>query len=302
MAKKAVQEYTKYLRPEIISKLRNMELRAKLAVEGFLVGLHKSPYHGFSVEFAEYRSYNPGDPVRYIDWKIFAKTDRYYIKEFEEETNLKSYILLDKSGSMEYTSGDITKLEYGSYLAASLAYIMNLQKDAAGLLTFDTQARNWLPPSSTRLRLMEILKQLGELKPGEETNLSTVFNNLAEKIKRRGLVIIISDLFDEPDKLIPAVKLFRHRKNEIIVFHILDPQEKKLGFTSEVIFEDLETEEKLRTMPWQIREGYQKKFMEYINRLKFEFRQSQIDYVQMDTSESFDIALLAYLYKRARMY
>ncbi|MBN1754769.1 DUF58 domain-containing protein [bacterium] len=302
MAKKPIEDYTRYLHPDIISKFKTMELRARLVVEGFLVGLHRSPYHGFSVEFAEYRSYNPGDPVKHIDWKVFAKTDRYYIKEFEEETNLKSYIVLDKSGSMDYTSGTISKLEYASYLAAALSYIMNIQKDAVGLLTFDTKTRDWFPPSSTRLRLMEILKKLGELKAGQETNISDVFKQLAEQIKRRGLVIIISDLLDEPDQLIPAVKLFRHRKNEIIVFHVLDPQEKRLGFKSETIFEDLETNEKLQTQPWQIREGYQKAFLEYINRLKFEFRQSQIDYVQMDTSQPFDVALLAYLFKRSKLF
>jgi len=296
------KDYRRFLRPEVIAKLANMELKARFVVEGFLVGLHRSPYHGFSVEFSEYRQYNPGDPVKNIDWKAFGRTNRYYIKEFEEETNLRSYILLDSSGSMSFSSGDrLTKLEYANYLAASFAYLMQLQKDAVGLTLFDDKIRTERPPSSTRVHLFELLKLLENNSAGGETGLGEIFGEVAQRIRRRGLVLILSDLYDDPDIFLKAVKQFRHRGHEVIVFHIVDPLELGFNFKKETIFEDLESGEKLLTQPWTIREGYQKSFIEYIDRIRMELEDVQVDYELIDTSKSFDVALMAYLHKRRKI-
>jgi len=296
------KDYRKYLRPEVIAKLANMELKARFVVEGFLVGLHKSPYHGFSVEFAEYRQYNPGDPVKNIDWKAYGKTDRYYIKVFEEETNLRTYILMDVSGSMSFSSENrMSKLEYGKYLAASFAYLMQLQKDAVGLTLFDTDVREERPPSSTRVNLFEMLKVLETTEAGGDTSAAEVFFKVARKIGRRGLVVIISDLYDEPEEIIRAIKQFRHMGHEVIVFHIVDPAEIKFDFKGETIFEDLENDSKIQTRPWAIRERYQKRFLEYIDYIRMEMEGSQVDYELIDTEKTFDVALTAYLHKRGKL-
>jgi uncharacterized protein (DUF58 family) len=296
------KDYRKYLRPEVIAKLANMELKARFVVEGFLVGLHKSPYHGFSVEFAEYRQYNPGDPIKNIDWKAYAKTDRYYIKVFEEETNLRSYILLDISGSMGFSSENrLSKLEYGKYLAASFAYLMQLQKDAVGLTVFDTEIRDERPPSSTRVNLFEMLKTLETASAGGDTNAAEVFFKVARRIGRRGLVVIISDLYDDPESIVRAIKQFRHMGHEVIVFHLVDPIEIKFDFKGETIFEDLESGEKVQTRPWAIRERYQRRFLDYIDFIRMEMEDSQIDYELIDTEKSFDVALMAYLHKRGKL-
>ncbi len=295
------EDYRKYLKPELISKLSHIELKARMVVEGFLVGLHKSPYHGFSAEFSEYRQYNPGDSIKYLDWKAYGKTDRFYIKKFEEETNVRSYILLDKSGSMTYSSRKISKLEYGSYIAAALAYLMNMQKDATGLYTFDTELRDFLPPSTTKLNYIRILKMLEDISPGGETDLSETFISLAAKIKKRSLILIISDLLDDPDRLIKAIKHFKYKENEVIIFHLLDPDELEFGFQSETIFEDLETDEKIQTLPWQIRESYQRSFTKFLKTIEYELQKANIDYNRILVSEPLDVALMAYLFKRSKL-
>jgi len=296
------KDYRKYLKPEVIAKLANMELKARFVVEGFLVGLHKSPYHGFSVEFAEYRHYNPGDPVRNIDWKAYGRTDRYYIKVFEEETNLRCYILLDISGSMGFSSGDnLTKLEYSKYLAASFAYLMQLQKDAVGLTMFDTDIRGEKAPSSTRVNLFEMLQILETVGAGGDTSAAEVFFKVARRIRRRGLVVIISDLYDEPEAMIRAIKQFRHMGHEVVVFHIVDPLEMKFDFKGETIFEDMEDGKKIQTRPWSIREDYQKAFLAYIDTIRLEMEDNQIDYELIDTEKTFDVALMAYLHKRKKL-
>jgi len=295
-------DYRRFLRPDVIAKLANMELRARFVVEGFLVGLHKSPYHGFSVEFAEYRQYNPGDPVKNIDWKAYGRTDRYYIKEFQEETNLRSYILLDASGSMAFASeGQMPKLEYASYLAASFAYLMQMQKDAVGLTVFDTKVRDERPPSSTRVHLFELLRLLEKTVAGGDTSTAEVFGSVAQRIKRRGLVLIISDLYDDPEAIINSVKQFRHRGHEVIVFHIVDPVEVEFDFKGETLFTDLESGKRIQTQPWTIREEYQRRFIEFIDRMRMAFEDIQVDYELIDTRKSFDAALMAYLHKRRKL-
>jgi len=298
---------SQFLDPSVVSRLANMELKARLIVEGFIAGMHKSPYHGFSVEFAEYRQYMQGDSIRNVDWKVYGKTDRYYMKVYEEETNLKATILLDKSGSMAYSSSDagddtaLNKLEYGSLVAASLAYLMVRQQDAAGLGIFDEQLQTLLPHRSMRKHLFFLLGELERVRAGAETKISPTLHYIAERLKRRGLVILISDLMDNPEDVLMGLKHFRHRQHEVIVFHVLDPRELDLNFRDEVEFEDLETSRKLRAEPAFLKEQYAKNVQEWIEYLNRTCKMHQIDYNLLTTDQTFDQALIAYLNKRVRM-
>jgi len=287
-----------FLDPKRVNMLSNLSLVARLVVEGFITGLHKSPYHGFSVEFAEHRQYMPGDDIRHIDWKVYGKTDKYFVKEFEEETNLKAYLLVDSSGSMGYTSGKISKLQYASYLASALAYLMLKQRDAVGLLTFHEKIEKYLPPRSVQTYLNQILLELEHTQTQKETNISATLHQMAERINRRGLIILFSDLFDDPDKVLSGLKHFRHKKHEVIVFHILDPLEKSFQFKHDTIFEDLETADKLATQPWHIRKEYQRLMTDFIENYKRQCREHRIDYVPLTTDQFFDKALSQYLVKR----
>lgn len=297
-----MDDYRNYLKPEVVAKLSNIDLRARLVVEGFITGLHKSPYHGFSVEFAEHRQYMPGDEIKHIDWKVYGRTDRYYIKQFEEETNLKAYLIVDASRSMDYASnGRIRKLEYASYLAAALAYLMIKQQDAVGLAIYDEKIRKYLPPRSTNSYLKLIFKELATLRGSSKTGTAPSLHEIADRIKRRGLVIILSDFFDNPDHVVTAFKHFRHRKNEVIIIQILDPLEKSFAFGSDSVFKDMETSEELMTQPWHIQKAYQEAMQKFLERYKRECRENGIDYLLVDTSTPFDVALLEYLMKRQRM-
>ena len=290
-----------YLTPEAVSKLGNMNLIARLVVEGFMTGLHRSPYHGFSVEFAEHRQYMPGDDIRHVDWKVYGKTDRYYVKQFEEETNLKAYILLDASASMAYGSQGVSKFHYASWVAAALTYMMIKQRDAVGLVTFDQAIRHYLPPRSVNTYMNVILQQLQKTETGKKTNLAETFHELAERIQRRGLIIVLSDLLDDPEKVLSGLKHFRHKKHEVVVFQILDPLERTFQFRHNTTFLDLETGEKMATQPWHIRNDYQKLMAEFIDTYKTQCLANQIDYTLMDTQDAFDKALLQYLVKRKRI-
>lgn len=301
MTSDARENYTRYLKPETVSKLSNLSLVARLVVEGFITGLHKSPYHGFSVEFAEHRQYMPGDDIRHVDWKVYAKTDRHYVKQFEEETNLKAYLLVDSSASMGYGSGQINKIEYATYLSAGLAYLMLKQRDSVGLVTFDEKLRKYLPPRSVNSYLSVLLQELDKTKPRAKTNVSRTFHQLAERIQRRGLVIILSDLFDDPVKVMAGLKHFRHKKHEVIVFHILDPMERSFEFRQDAVYVDMETGDKLSTQPWHIRNDYVRLMTKFIDTYKKQCRENNIDYVLMDTSQPFDKALLQFLLKRKRI-
>ena len=294
-------DYRKYLRPDVVSRLSRLDLVARLVVEGFITGLHRSPYHGFSVEFSEYRPYMPGDPLRHIDWKVWGRTDRYYIKQFEEETNLRATLLLDVSESMNYASGEITKLRYAKYLAAALSYLMLIQRDAVGLVTFTETIDRYLPPRSVLSYLHVLLRELDQTKTGGGTHLSKVLHDMAERIKRRGLIILLSDLLDDPNDVLTALKHFRHRKHEVIVFHILDPRERRFDFKKDATFIDMETGEQVQSRPWHIRSEYRESMTDFIRRYKRECRQHRIDYVEIDTGQPFDVALFNYLAKRKRM-
>ena len=291
----------KYLHPEVAAKLGNMSLRARLVVEGYIIGLHKSPYHGFSVEFAEHRAYGPGDEIRHIDWKLYGKTDRYYVKQYEEETNLRSYLIMDISKSMTYRSKNISKLEYASYLTAALSYLMLNQKDGIGLILFDKKIQSFIPPRSTSNHLNTIFSQLDQINPGEDTQLGNVLHEMADRIKKRGLVILISDLFDDFDAIIGGLKHFRYNKQEVIVFHILDRQELDFNFNTRTRFKDMETGELVTTEPWQIRNSYKDLMLKFQDKYRKQCRKRLIDYIPLFTDHDLDIALSQYLRKREKL-
>jgi len=274
---------------------------ARLVVEGFITGLHKSPYHGFSVEFAEHRPYMPGDEIRSIDWKVYGRTSRYYVKRFEEETNLKTYLIVDTSGSMTFKSGVMTKLEYASCLAASLSHMMIHQRDAVGLTLFDTKIYKYLPPRSTLSYLKTLQETLANADNHGKTEIGPILHEVAERIRRRGLIILISDLFDDPAKVLNGLKHFRHRGHEVIVFQVLDPQERDFAYGGDVIFEDMETKERIHTQPWHIRSSYREQMKSFLGRYRKECYENNMDYVMLDTSTPFDIALMEYMTKRTKI-
>ncbi len=295
-------DYRKYLDPSIISKLNSLELRARLVVEGFMVGLHKSPYHGFSVEFTEHRPYMQGDSIKDIDWKVYGKTEKFFIKQYEEETNLKSYILLDTSKSMGYSSEkNISKLEYAITLAAALSYLMNKQQDAVGLTLYSESIDKYFPPKANRAYLQEILKALTSISPANKTNTANSLNSIAEKIKRRGLVVIISDFFDDINSILKALKHFRYQRNEVIVFQILDPLERNFAFGSDAVFKDMESEDEMTTQPYQIQKAYRDAIENFLGKIKSECLNSKIDYNLIETSMPFDKALFGYIQKRSKL-
>jgi len=298
-------ELTDYLRPEIASGLGNFELVAKLVVEGFITGLHKSPYHGFSVEFAEHRPYLPGDAIRNIDWKLFARTDRYYIKQFEEETNLKAHIVVDASRSMNFSSDPkhlVTKFRYATLLAASLAYLLTRQQDAVGLALFDESLQTFMPARLKASYLREILRVLQSTEPSNKTRTQTSLHRVAERLTRRGLVIVLSDFLDEPEEVLSSLKLFRHAGHEVIAFHILDPMELSFEIpASDATIVDMETGETIRTQPYQLQASYQQAVADYVTTLRTALLNENIDYLLLETSTPFDRALAEYLHKREQM-
>lgn len=289
------------LKPETLARLRGLDLKARLVVEGFLEGLHRSPYKGFSVEFSEYRPYIPGDEPRRIDWKVYAKRDRLYVKEYQEETNLRAMLLVDASGSMAYKSGPLTKLSYATTLAAALAYLLIKQKDAVGLASFDTRIRQYLPARSSMNHLQYLLARMEGISPGGETGIAVSLHGLAERVKKRGLIIIFSDLFDEPEKVLLALRHFRHRRHEVILFHILDPQEEEFDFSSPTRFVDMETKKEAGLDPRLVRDEYRKALQEYRLKLKSTCSEHNIDYNPIRTDQSLEHALFRYLEKRRRL-
>jgi uncharacterized protein (DUF58 family) len=297
-----MNDYRKYLRPDIVAQLDNIELKARLVVEGFITGLHRSPYHGFSVEFAEHRQYRPGDEIRHLDWKVLGRTDKYFIKQYEEETNLRAVIAIDKSASMKYASkGNISKFEYATYLAAALSYLMVKQRDAVGMALYDTSVTTYLPPRSRQSYIADMLKILAATKPTEQTGTSQALDLLAERINRRGLVIIISDFFDDIDSVLNALRHFRHKKHDVIAFQILDPRERDFKLGSGANIKDMETGEEILTHPYHIQNAYTNAFNDFISKIRNECYNRLIDYHLIDTSTPFDKALRNYLTKRSSL-
>ena len=292
----------KYLQPEMVAVLNSMALRARLVVEGYIIGQHRSPYHGFSVEFAEHRAYGPGDEIRHIDWRLFGKTERLYVKRYEEETNLRAHIILDTSRSMLYKSGTVSKLNYANSLAASLSYLMINQQDAAGLIQFSNKIDTFIPPKSKPSHLNIILKQLDDNKTGMDTKIENVLHRMAERIDKRGIVILISDLLDDPVEVINGLKHFRHKHQEVIVFHILDRKELEFDFNSRTRFLDMESGEEIITEPWHIRSNYTELISGLQKYYQKECRESLIDYVPIFTDENLDKSITGYLNKRRKLF
>ena len=287
----------------MVAMLDSISMKAKMVVEGYIIGQHRSPYHGFSVEFAEHRSYEPGDEVRHIDWKLYGKTNRLYVKRYEEETNLRAHLILDTSKSMAYTSGGVSKLEYGSYLLAALSYLMISQQDAAGVVLFDESIRSFVPPKSTPSHLNTLLNVLDVKSPGVDTKIEPVLHEMAERIKKRGLVIIISDLFDEPNNIMNGLKHFRHSKQEVILFHVLDRNELEFDFNTRTRtkFIDMESGEEITTDPWHVQNDYKNLIKGLQDYYKSECRLNLIDYVPLFTDDSLDKGLSEYFNKRQRL-
>jgi uncharacterized protein (DUF58 family) len=285
-----------------VARLQNFTLIARTVVEGFISGLHRSPFQGFSVEFSEHREYSPGDDLRYLDWRALGRSDRYFIKRFEEETNLKAHLLLDASASMGYGSGRVSKLEYACYLAASLAYLMIRQQDSVGLVVFDEKVREFLPPRSSTLHLNLLLRTLEKVSAGGITNVSETFHRLAENIKRRGLIVIVSDLFDEPRAVMRGLRHFRHKKHEVIIFHVLDRAEIDFPFQRLANFIDLETRQRLQVDPRYLRDDYRRQIEDFIADYKRDCSESLVEYVPTHTSVPFDFLLASYLTKRKKLH
>ncbi len=292
-----------FLDPTVLARIGSLELKARTIVEGFLTGLHRSPFKGFSVEFAEYRQYMPGDDLSTIDWKVFARSDRYYVKKYEEETNVECHLLLDVSASMGYASEtSVSKLEYGSYLAAALAYLMHRQRDSVAFMAFDDRIVSMLPPSARPGHLRSVLLMLERLEIGQRTDCSKPLHQLAEALKKRGLVILISDLLDDPDRVIEGLKHFRFKGTEVVVFHVLDRSELTFPFERAARFHDLESDEEVMAEPAVVRTGYLKSIEGLIDRYRRELGVVGIDYCLLDTSQPLDFALMAYLSTRGRSH
>ena len=291
----------RYLDPAIVARLGTIDLKARTIVEGFLTGLHRSPYKGFSVEFAEYRQYLPGDDLATLDWKVYARTDRHFVKKYEEDTNLTCHLLLDVSGSMGYGSGPVTKLQYGSYLAGALAYLMNRQRDAFGLIAFDDSIAALLPASARSGHLRMVLLALERLKVGTRTNVAKPLHDLAAAVRKRGLVVLVSDLLDDPKTVLDGLKHFRYRGTDVVVFHVLDPYELKFPFEHAARFRDMETADEVMAVPSAVRRDYLERMQAMISHYKRELGLVGIDYCLLDTSQPLELGLMAYLMTRRRV-
>ncbi len=294
-------EARRFLQPEEVARIRDLSLRARLIVEGFLVGLHRSPYHGFSVEFKEYREYTPGDDPRWVDWKAYARSDRFFVKRFEEETNLQAYLLLDTSGSMNYPEGVHNKFAYAVSLAAALAYLFYLQRDATGLLAFNGGIVEYRPPRTSRLHLNDLLATLARLHPRGTSAPERPLRMLTEALKKRSLVVLFSDLMTRPDPLLKALSFLRQRQHEVIVFHLVAPEEMHLSGTGPAVYRDLETGERLAFDPRVYEKDYRHRLHQFLEHLRRTLRARNIDYQLLNTREPFDRALLFYLKKRERL-
>jgi uncharacterized protein (DUF58 family) len=291
----------RFLAPEVLARINSLELLARTVVEGFISGLHRSPFTGFSTEFAEYRQYMPGDDLRYLDWKLLGRTDRYYIKKYRADTNSQCHILIDASASMRYATGPVTKLQYAQFLGSSLAYLISRQQDAVGLIAFDQTVRTHVPAHARTGHMRTIFGRLEQLEPGNETQASGVLHEIAERITRRGIIVVLSDLYDDAEALIGALQHLRFKGNDVIVFQILDKNELDFDFTEPVLLEDAETEEQLHVLPDVLAEGYRQTINAHVTRLREGCAANKIDYELLTTDQPLDQALFAFLAKRARM-
>lgn len=292
----------KYSDPEVLAAIAGLMLRARRVVEGTISGLHKSPFHGFNVEFAEYREYAPGDDLRRLDWRALGRTDRYYIKQYEEESNLRATIVMDASASMKYGhTKRMTKYDYGATLAASLATLLIQQQDPVGLALFDRAERQWLPPAATQAQLALIIGQLEAAAPDRETDLGPVLQALGDQLKKRGLVIIISDLLTELESFYDGLARLQHRGHEVLVLHVLDPDEIELPFDDYVLFKDIEGSEQFHAEPWAFRQAYRAAMSEFVHDVQQQCGQRGVDYLLLQTNQDPALALSHYLHARDRL-
>ena len=287
------------LDPAILARVSGLVVRARMIVEGSITGLHRSPFHGSSVEFAEHREYVPGDDIRHIDWKVFGRSDRFYIKQFEEETNLRVQLVLDASESMNYGSGAMTKLDYARTLAASLAYLILGQQDAVGTLVFDEKIRAEAPISQSRSHLQDLVSVLAQESGKDATDIGEVLGRVSDRLKRRCLIILLTDLFDEPDKILHGLRRLRHAGHDVLVLHVMDPDELEFPFTRMTMFEGMEGMQDQLADPEAVREAYLAEVREFTRTIRRDFRNSGIQYQLADCSRGFDQILREALVKRA---
>ena len=295
-----MEDSRSYLNPQTLASLQGLDLQARLVVEGYVAGMHRSPYHGFSVEFAEHREYVPGDDIRHVDWKVWSKTDKLYLKQYEEETNLLTYLLLDTSESMAYASpGNVTKLAYAQYVAAALAYMIIQQQDSAGLATFDQQVNRYLKPSGQPSHLKEMFRLMDAAPAARKTDLGRILHDLAERSKKRGIIVLLSDLFDDVPSILKGLRHFRHRRHEVIVLHIMDPAELDFPFREPTLFKGLEGIPDVLVEPTSLRKAYREEVTEFLNELRRGCQAIDIDYVPLRTDRPLDVALTGYLGSRS---
>ncbi len=297
-----MSERANFLDPTVLAGLDNLELRARIAVEGFVSGLHKSPHRGFSVEFNDYRNYYPGDDMRHVDWKLYARSEKFYIKQYEDETNVRCMIVLDCSASMAYASGSLTKLDYGITLASALAYFIMQQRDAVGLITFDEALKDYIPPKCRQPHLMRILRSLAQTSAAKKTNAIRPLTDLAASLRKKSMVILITDMLDDEDRVITTLQNLRAMGNDVIVFHLMDDAELNFPFNEASEFVDMENNESYITSPAAIRSVYLENLNEYLSFCKKQCQSSGVDYCLMNTSKPLDEALSAYMTKRAKSF
>lgn len=289
-----------YLKPEVIRRIARLDLKARFIVEGFLSGLHSSPYHGFSVEFSEHRKYEHGDEIATIDWAVFGRTDRFYVKKFRAETNTQCHLVVDTSPSMAYGYRGMTKLDYAICLAGALGFLMVKQQDPVGLVTFGEGMNGYLPPKAKRGHLVNLLSHLARVRPSGRTEVARSLHETADLLRRRGLVVVISDLLEDPEAIAKGLHHLAFRRHDIIVFHVLDEAEVAFPFEDLAHFEDMETGERITVDPEAVRAAYRGQVREMIAALRDRCGEARIDYVQLDTSMPFDRALMSFLLARAR--
>ena len=295
-----MSESLNFLDPSVLAGLDNLELRARVVVEGFLSGLHKSPRRGFSVEFNDYRHYQRGDDLRHVDWKLYGRTDKLFIKHYEDETNVRATIVLDTSASMAFGSESGNKLTYGITLASALAYFVTRQRDAVGLVTFDDRVLEFLPPKSRQPHLMQILRTLSAVTPGATTDAAKPLSDLAATLNKRSMIIFISDLLDDEERVISTLRNLRAMGNDVIVLHLMDNAELNFPFNESSEFIDMETSESYLANPAAIRGAYLENLNVFLNDCKKKCQRSDIDYCLLNTSEPLDSALSAYMARRAK--
>ena len=291
-----------FLDPSILAGLDNLELRARVVVEGFLSGMHKSPHRGFSVEFNDYRNYNRGDDMRHVDWKLYARTDKFYIKQYEDETNVRCVIVLDTSASMAYSSGGISKLNYGVTLASALAYFIMRQRDAVGLITVDDEIKEFLPPKGRQPHLMRILRALSQVKPGTKTDVVKPLTNLAATLTKKSIVVLITDMLDDEERIIRTLQNLRAMGNDVITFQVMDDAELNFPFNEASEFIDMENNESFITTPATIRKSYLDNLNEFLSFCKKQCQTSGVDYCLLNTANPLDEALSSYMSKRAKSF